>query len=128
MNTQPAKTILVAEDESDLSSAIQASLVAAGFNVVVVNDGEQALAQYESVKPDLLLLDLNMPKVNGMEVLKQVRQNEAFADLPVTILTAQDDINTVSDAAVIGGMHTDFLPKADRSLEQIVEHVQQRLA
>lgn len=126
MNTE--KTIFVAEDESDLSSAIQASLASAGYKVVAVKDGEEALAQYKEVKPDLMLLDLNMPKVGGLEVLKQVRSDEDFASLPVTILTAQDDINTVSDVAVIGGMNTDFLPKADRSLEQIVEHVTQRLS
>ena len=127
MNDQSVKTILVAEDESDLSAAIKAALEAAGFRVVVAKDGEEAWEQFQADVPDLVLLDLNMPKLGGMVVLQNIRADEHGANVPVTILTAQDDLSTVADSTVLGGMKTDFLPKADRSLEQIVAHVIKRL-
>ena len=128
MSENTSKTIMIAEDESDLGTAVQTVLESAGYTVVRVVDGEEAIAKYKEIKPDMMLLDLNMPKRNGIEVLKVVRDDPDFTNLPVSILTAQDDIATVSDVTIIGGMNTDFLPKADRSLKEIVEHVNQRLS
>ena len=118
-------TILVAEDEQDLREAIATSLKAVGYEVIEAANGEEALDKYRTSHPNLVLLDLNMPKMHGLEVLKHIRADEAGKTLPVTILTAQDDIASISDATVIGGFHTDYLPKANRSLKQIIEHIEQ---
>lgn len=127
MNNSPLKKVLIADDEADLREAVTAALQASGYEVVEAVDGEDALKVFNESTPDLVILDLNMPKMHGIEVLKHIRESEAGATVPVCILTAQDDIATVSDVTVMGGMHTDFLPKADHSLRQIIEHVNQHL-
>lgn len=125
MNNQPPKTILVADDETDLREALKAMLEAANYKVVEAADGEEALALYKKTSPDAVILDLNMPKMHGLEVLKHIRAEANGATIPITILTAQDDIATVSAATVIGGFHTDYLPKADRSLSEIRAQIDQ---
>ncbi len=125
MTNKTPRTILVADDEDDLREALKTTLESAGYKVVEAADGMTALASYQEHHPDLVLLDLNMPKMHGLEVLKNIRADAAGATIPVTILTAQDDIASVSKATVIGGFHTDYLPKAGRSLKQIVEHIDQ---
>ena len=74
-----------------------------------------------------MLLDLNMPKVNGLEVLRAIREDAELGQTLVTILTAYDNISNIAEVTEIGGMKTDFLTKSDHSLEQIVKHVRQRL-
>ncbi|MCA9366494.1 response regulator [Candidatus Kaiserbacteria bacterium] len=130
MSTEANKTILIADDEPDLREALKVSLEQAGYTVVAAADGEEALAHYNAHVPDLVILDLNMPKLNGMEVLKQIRAGEVDGapKVPICVLTAYDDINTVSEVTVMGGFQTDFLPKADHSLRQIVEHVNEHFA
>lgn len=123
---QTSKTILVADDEDDLREALKSTLVGAGYQVIEAADGQQALDAYKKDHPDLVLLDLNMPKMHGLEVLKHIRADIGGNTVPVIILTAQDDITSVSAATVIGGFHTDYLPKAGRSLKQILEHIDQQ--
>lgn len=128
MSSEAKKKILIAEDELDLREAVTVALTEAGYEVIEAIDGEEALKKYHETKPDLVLLDLNMPKKHGLEVLGDIRASEGGTTVQVCILTAQDDIATVSDATVTGGMHTDFLPKASRSLSEIVEHVNEYFA
>ena len=127
MNNEKPAMILVAEDELDLSGAIKTALTDAGYDVVVANDGEEAWAKCQELAPDLVLLDLNMPKVNGLEVLRAIREDAELGQTLVTILTAYDNISNIAEVTEIGGMKTDFLTKSDHSLEQIVKHVRQRL-
>lgn len=127
MSEETKKTILVAEDETDQREALCAALEAAGYQVVATTNGEEAWQAFNEKTPDMVMLDLNMPKLNGMEVLEKIRTSEAGEKLPVCVLTAYDDINNVSNVTVIGGYHTDFLPKADNSLHQIIEHVDEHL-
>lgn len=79
-------TVLVAEDRQDLSDLIKLYLEKEGFTVVMARDGEEALEMFNTHKPDLCLLDIMMPKVNGLAVLQEVRKSST---VPVIFLTAK---------------------------------------
>lgn len=123
------KKILVVEDEPDLLEALESAMsVAGGFQVVAASDGEKALELAESERPDLIMLDMGLPKVPGIDVLAHIRQSSEWgASVPVSILTAQSDMVVVSEAMEIGGANTSYLTKTDWSLEKLVEHVNEVL-
>ena len=127
MTEQKTKTILIADDELDLRDALEAILTSEGYTTRCVENGEEAFEVYHTEHPDLLVLDLNMPKKSGMEVLRQIRSEEGDQGVPIIILTAHADMDRIADATAIGGMKTDFLSKTDKSLADIVKHVAQRL-
>jgi two-component system cell cycle response regulator DivK len=82
------KTALVAEDNPVNRELLRELLEMRGFSVLEAPDGEQTLKQIEQAKPDILLLDLNMPVLDGVETLKRIRQNPELASLPVLAVTA----------------------------------------
>ncbi|MSO43881.1 MAG: response regulator transcription factor [Thermoleophilia bacterium] len=81
--------ILIAEDEPNIASFAKMYLEAAGFRVVVAARGDDALTAIDAQRPDLLLLDLNLPGVDGFEVTRRLRQGGT--SMPILILTARDD-------------------------------------
>lgn len=81
------KKILVIEDDPIMAHICQRLLAKHEFEVEVANDGAKGLERVNEYKPDLVLLDLMMPKANGVEVLTRLRAQEAFRDLPVIVLT-----------------------------------------
>lgn len=86
-----SKLVLVVEDEPNLSEVLEAYLRRDGFRTERAADGESALRLFRTAKPDLILLDVMMPKLDGFEVLRQVRQS---GDTPVIMVTARvEDID-----------------------------------
>ncbi|MGX7107191.1 response regulator YycF [Hutsoniella sourekii] len=81
------KKILVVDDEKPISDIIAFNLDKEGYEVVKAYDGEEALEQFESEKPDLVILDLMLPKKDGLEVCREIRKDSA---LPIIMLTAKD--------------------------------------
>ncbi|AEV96043.1 response regulator YycF [Pediococcus claussenii] len=79
--------ILVVDDEKPISDIVKFNLTKEGYDVVTAYDGEEALALVESEKPDLILLDLMLPKIDGLEVARQVR---AKHNIPIIMVTAKD--------------------------------------
>ncbi len=84
----PKSTILVVEDETDLASLIQVNLDMAGYESVLAADGGQGLAHARASKPDLILLDVMMPVLDGWQVLRALKEDEELAEIPVIMLTA----------------------------------------
>ncbi len=82
-----AKKILVVDDEKPISDIVKFNLAKEGYDVVTAYDGEEALAKVEEENPDLILLDLMLPKIDGLEVARQVRKDR---DTPIIMLTAKD--------------------------------------
>ena len=81
------KKVLVVDDEKPISDIIKFNLAKEGFDVVVAYDGEEALEMVESENPDLIVLDLMLPKIDGLEVAKRVRANHTT---PIIMVTAKD--------------------------------------
>jgi two-component system alkaline phosphatase synthesis response regulator PhoP len=87
------KTILVVDDERNIVELVRLYLEKEGFNVVAANDGEQALVQYERTDPDLVVLDVMLPKLDGFEVCRELRRR---GDVPILMLTARsEDIDAI---------------------------------
>ena len=82
-----AKKILVVDDEKPISDIVKFNLEKEGYDVVTAYDGEEAIAKVTEEDPDLILLDLMLPKVDGLEVARQVRKDH---DTPIIMLTAKD--------------------------------------
>ncbi len=83
------KKILAVDDEPSIVRLVQVNLQRAGYEVVTAFDGKQALEKIESEKPDLVVLDVMMPYMDGFEVLQRLRKDPATRELPVIMLTAK---------------------------------------
>jgi two-component system phosphate regulon response regulator PhoB len=118
--------VLVAEDDRYLRKAAEARLRQHGFTVLTAADGEEALRVAMAEKPDLILLDLIMPKVQGFEVLRALKEAPVTAHIPVIILS---NLSQDSDRAqcMQGGAAAYFI-KANLSLQDLVQKVQATLA
>ena len=81
--------VLVVEDEPDAIELINFNLKNAGFEVTTANDGQEAIEKARSIEPDVILLDLMLPEVDGLEVCKILRRNAGTADIPIVMLTAK---------------------------------------
>ena len=101
------QTILYVEDDDLVFNIYHKRLQAAGYNVVPARDGIEAIKQLSIVKPDLVLLDLLLPKFSGDEVLQYIRANKNFAAIPVIVLST----NSIDDAA-----HEHLLESASRRI------------
>lgn len=84
----PAKTVLIVDDLMTLRQPARVVLERAGYAVEEASDGEEALQRIAKSRPDLVLLDLMMPVMSGVEVLKHIRANTALQNVPVIVLTA----------------------------------------
>jgi CheY-like chemotaxis protein len=83
-----ARTIYVADDNSALRDGINRALQARGYMVRAASDGPELLSLLEEERPDLLLLDVMMPGMSGLEVLRRIRADRRWSDLPVLLVTA----------------------------------------
>jgi phosphate regulon transcriptional regulator PhoB len=83
--------ILVTDDEKDIVDLISYNLAKEGFSIIKAYDGEEALRLVKLQKPDLLILDLMLPRMSGIDVCKAVRNNPDVANLPIIMVTAKDD-------------------------------------
>ncbi len=103
-------TIMMVDDEATTMDVMEAFLEDAGYqHFVLLTHSSQAIAKLEEVRPDILLLDLNMPEIPGFDILKQIRAHPILAHLPVIILTSSSDATTKLKALDLGA--TDFLSK-----------------
>ena len=100
-------TILVVEDDHALAEALQDTLVAASYNVVLAENGRLALAQLEEERVDLIVSDINMPQMSGDALLKRVKT--LYPDIPVMLMTAYGTIEQAVDAMRDGAV--DYMVK-----------------
>ena len=122
-----AKKILVAEDEKDLLEAIETVLNQSGYQVFTATDGRAAVSLALQEKPDLIMLDIRMPVMDGLDALREIRADEWGVNVPIIMLTAQGDINSLSEAVTLGGTKLEYLTKTDWKLSDVVEKVQEKL-
>lgn len=97
----PAK-ILVVDDEPDCLSIIQCRLEWCHHEVITATNGADALKVAESERPDMVLLDTNMPVMNGLEMLERMRRNPALKDTPVIMVTALCERQDIAAASAFG--------------------------
>lgn len=119
------KTILFIEDESSLQKTFADMLTREGYEMVPALDGETGLRLALEQKPDLVLLDLILPRIHGLEVLKKLKEAPATKEIPVIILTNLEDMESVQKALILGA--TTYLVKASYTLEEVLEKIKNAL-
>ena len=92
------KKVLVIDDENDILLIIKSALHEEGYEVVTANNGYDGLALAEDASPDLIILDIMMPEMDGFEVLQQLKENEKTAQIPVVILTGLSSKDKIREA------------------------------
>jgi CheY-like chemotaxis protein len=122
---QQSKNILLVEDDRFLRKAAEATLRRHGFTVRTAADGEEALQRVRDEIPDLVLLDLIMPKLQGFEVLRILKQDPTTKQIPVVVLSNLGQESDVQQA-LQGGAVAYFI-KANLSLQELVTQVQRVL-
>ncbi len=120
-----AKKILFIEDESALQRAATEVLEKEGFTMLSALDGELGLELASSKNPDLILLDLILPKKDGFEVLKELKANPSTNSIPIIILTNLGGDKDVERALELGA--TTYLVKTNYRLEEVVQKIKQAL-
>jgi len=119
------KNILIAEDEKAYSRALVLKLQHTGYEATSVENGEEAIAALKEGKFDLLLLDLIMPKMDGLAMLEKLRQDSWGKDVRVIMLTNLSGTEKIADAM----MHNSFeyIVKTDTTIEDLVNKIKESL-
>jgi two-component system alkaline phosphatase synthesis response regulator PhoP len=126
MDSQTSKKILIVEDDEGFAYILQKSLENAGFSTVTAKDGEQGLEALKQERPDLILLDISMPRLDGIEMTK--RMKEAGVNIAIIYLSNLKDTENISRAMAASGGSADYIVKTDVKVEDIIERIKKRLS
>ncbi|MBI2109153.1 MAG: response regulator [Parcubacteria group bacterium] len=124
METQ-SKKILIIEDDKDLAHFLEEVLKKERYSVFVAHDGKEGLAKALAESPDLIFLDVQMPKMNGIAFLRELRKDKKGVAIPVIALSNIDDATTVSELMV--GNVKNFFVKTNLSLPDVIVKVKEIL-
>lgn len=119
------KTILFIEDEGTLQKAAQEILSQQAYDVLSAFDGEKGVVMAQEKRPDLILLDLILPKKDGFQVLAALKADKITKEIPVIVLTNLEGVGDVDKALALGA--TTYLVKANYSLGEIAEKIRETL-
>ncbi len=118
------KKILIVEDDLALLRILSDRLSKEGFSVAEAHDGLEGLKLAFDSHPDLILLDIIMPQLDGLSVLKKLREEEISKNIPVIIITNTEDLGAVSGAMDEGSY--DYIIKSDWKLEDLVSKIKEK--
>lgn len=119
------KKILVVDDEMDISKTLAEHFKRKGYEVATAYDGEEGIAKAKEFLPDIILLDILMPVMDGISALKQLKSDSSTANIPVIMLTNLDTQDKVAGAMEAGTTH--YLVKSDYSPEDLDKKVEEVL-
>jgi DNA-binding response OmpR family regulator len=123
--TNGKRRVLLVEDERMLAEMYATKFTMEGYEVVKAFDGAEGLAAAKESDPDIILLDIIMPKLDGFAVLKELRADPKLKSVPVVLLTNLGQDDDVSKGKKLGA--TDYFVKADHTPAEVVEKVKQTL-
>jgi len=115
------KRILICEDEPDMRGLLQSMIESADYEVITAEDGQKGLDLAIKERPDMILLDLVMPKLSGFEVLEKLRYDPVTQEIPVIILSNLGQEKEVNKGKALGAV--DYLIKADVHLTEILDKI-----
>jgi len=121
-----SKKILIVDDEILVIDVLTKKLKKEGFLVDSAFDGVEALLKVDKLKPDLILLDIIMPKLDGISVLKKLKASDETQNIPIIILTNLYDDKKVAEVLQTG--NTDYLIKVEHPINEIIRKVKEKLA
>ena len=126
MPSKVQQKILLVEDDVFLANIYQTKFTKEGFNVILAGDGEEALKAVKTKKPDIILLDILLPKLDGFAVLEKLKEDSDTKDIPVILLTNLGQKDDVERGLQLGAV--DYLIKAHFKPSETVEKVKKVLA
>jgi len=116
-----AKKILIIEDDKFLRELIAQKLLKEGYDIAEAVDGEKGLKSVKEEKPDLVLLDLILPGIDGFEVLSEMKRDQAVSEIPVIVLSNLGQKDDIERALKLGA--TDYMIKAHFTPAEIIEKI-----
>jgi DNA-binding response OmpR family regulator len=116
--------ILIAEDDKDIRELIVLSLGFAGYQVISAADGQQAVDLTLEKEPDLIMLDVRMPRLSGFEALEQIKGHPEFADTPVVILSAKGQESEIEAGLELGALQYILKPFAPDELIDKIKQIE----
>lgn len=116
------RKILLGEDDKFISRAYNIALTKAGFEVILAADGLEVLKELRADRPDLLLLDIIMPKKNGFEVLEEMKNDGNLKDIPVIVLSNLSQESDMERCRKLGV--ADYIVKSNSSIKSLIARVQ----
>lgn len=126
MSTENKQTIMIVEDDSFVMDIYKTKLSQEGFSVAEAINGMEALKKLKDVKPDLILLDIIMPYMDGLEVLKKIKENEDTKNIPVILLTNLSQKEDVDKGMELGAKG--YLIKSHFTPSEVLEKIKSCLA
>lgn len=119
------KKILIIEDDANLRNVLEEFFEAEKMLVKTASDGESGLKSLRDFLPDVVILDIILPKKDGYEIIKEIKSDEKIKDIPVILLTNLGGLNDIEKALALGA--TTYLVKGDYQVKEIVEKVKEVL-
>ncbi len=119
------KKILIVEDDIALRQTLAEFLDAEEFSVITASDGEEGVHAAKGGLPNLILLDIILPKKNGYDVIKELKADEKTKNIPIILLTNLGSLSDIEKALALGA--TTYLVKGDYQLKEIVEKIKETL-
>ena len=120
------KHIFLVEDDPFLSEMYAKKISAAGFEIEVIGTAEEALRKLEQIKPDLILLDIVLPKMDGFEFLRTIKQNEVYQKIPVLVLSNVGQKEEIQRGLELGAKG--YIVKAQFTPSEIIQKINQALS
>jgi DNA-binding response OmpR family regulator len=117
--------ILIVEDEDFLIRTLKDNLVIEGYTIETAKDGEEAIEKIGKKKPDLILLDILMPKKDGFYVLEEIKKNPKWKLIPVIVLSNLGEDAAIKRALEIGA--DDYFVKSQHPIEEVIERIKEYL-
>lgn len=119
------KKILIVEDDSLLAKVMSTTFLAENFEVVTVENGLEVLDAAKKFLPDIIMLDLIIPGIDGFAVLKQLKEDDITKDIPVAIMSNLGSVGDVKSTKALGA--DEYFIKANTEIEKIVKYVKAKL-
>jgi DNA-binding response OmpR family regulator len=113
--------VLVIEDDAVIEKALSLIFMNDDYEVLVANNGEEGLKMIKEIKPDIILLDLLLPKLNGFDVLKQTKEDINVSNIPVIVLSNLGEDENLKKAMALGAL--DYHVKIDVNLDELLNKV-----
>lgn len=123
---QNEKTLLLVEDDSFLIDILIQKFEADNYNVLHASNGKEAVRKAHDEEPDMILLDIVLPGMNGFEIIKKLKDDETTSDIPVAFLSNLGQKEDIEKGKKLGAV--DFIVKANHSLDEIVDRASKILS
>lgn len=125
MEQTPEKTVLIVEDDNLLLLTLTNQFEDAGYTVITATDGVQGVERFLSGKPDAVVMDVMMPRKDGVEMLEEIREKAPESTVPVIVLSNANDMDYVARAMGNGAIA--YLLKSDRQIDSVVKLVEEKI-